>query len=134
MKYALIHGARICQFVADAEACFPVAPELQWVEVADTATEADRYQDGQVVTYVAPPSPPAKISYGTMRIRMTEVEREAVLVACRSNWQIDDFVRLAQAEGEINLASDVTATAKAAVVAAGLLTPERADAVFAPLG
>jgi hypothetical protein len=77
------------------------------------------------------PAPPVtRISYSALRARMSAAERQAVLTACRGNWQLDDFVRLAQAEGEIDLASDVTAAAKAALVSGGLLTQERATEIF----
>lgn len=51
MKLALIQGTRICE-VADVS--FPVAPSLQWVDVADDTTTKDTYVDGTVVKYAAP--------------------------------------------------------------------------------
>lgn len=54
MKFALIHEGRVLEFAANAEACFPVAPELVWHEVADDTTTRDTFADGAVVKYVAP--------------------------------------------------------------------------------
>lgn len=54
MKYALVQGNRICQFASTADGCFPVAPDLQWIQVADGTTTNDTYVNGAVVTYVAP--------------------------------------------------------------------------------
>ncbi len=51
MKRALIQGTRICE-VADVS--FPVAPDLQWVDVADDTTTQDTYENGAVVKYAAP--------------------------------------------------------------------------------
>ena len=48
---ALVQGTRICE-VADAS--FPVAPGLQWVDVPDDTTSQDTYVDGAVVKYAAP--------------------------------------------------------------------------------
>ena len=51
MKRALIQGTRICE-IADAD--FPVAEGLIWVDVADDTTTQDTYENGAVVKYVAP--------------------------------------------------------------------------------
>ena len=71
------------------------------------------------------------IAYATMRLRLTDDERQAILTAARSNWQLADWLGLAQANGEIDLASEVTAAARSVIVALSLLTPARADTVFA---
>lgn len=81
--------------------------------------------------YVPTPSP-ALVSYSDLRTRLTDAERQAILTACRTSWQIDDYIRLAQAEGEINLDSVATAAAKIALIGAGLLTAERVAEVFVP--
>lgn len=54
MKYALIHGTRICEFVAAQEDQFPVAPDLVWVAVPNDTTTRDTYVDGAVVKHVDP--------------------------------------------------------------------------------
>jgi hypothetical protein len=51
MKRALIQGTRICE-IADAD--FPVAEGLTWVDVADDTTTQDTYENGAVVKYAAP--------------------------------------------------------------------------------
>jgi hypothetical protein len=51
MKRALIQGTRICE-VADVS--FPVAPDLQWVDVADDTTTKDTYENGAVIKYAPP--------------------------------------------------------------------------------
>jgi hypothetical protein len=51
MKRALIQGTRICEI---ADASFPVAEGLTWVDVADDTTTQDTYVDGAVVKYAAP--------------------------------------------------------------------------------
>jgi hypothetical protein len=53
MKYALIHGERICEVT---DAVFPVAPDLKWEWVADDTTTQDTFKNGEVVKY----APPAK--------------------------------------------------------------------------
>lgn len=59
MKYALIHGERICQTVSTAKECFPVAPELKWVEVPDDAETEHAFIKGKVVKPAAPVKSPA---------------------------------------------------------------------------
>lgn len=51
MPYALIQGDRIAQIVAAQKDCFPVAPSLQWVSVANDTTDQDTYVNGAVVKY-----------------------------------------------------------------------------------
>lgn len=51
MKRALIQGTRICE-IADAD--FPVAEGLIWVDVADDTTTQDTYENGAVVKYAPP--------------------------------------------------------------------------------
>lgn len=51
MAKALIQGTRICQLVAD-DATFEVHEDLKWVDVADSVTESDTYEDGVVVPFV----------------------------------------------------------------------------------
>lgn len=58
MKFALIHDDRICQIADAAKDCFPVAPDLKWIEVPDDTTAADKFVDDAVVKYVVPPVPP----------------------------------------------------------------------------
>ena len=53
MKRALIQSTRICDIV-DPGNEFPVAPGLQWVDIADDTTQQDTYENGAVVKYVAP--------------------------------------------------------------------------------
>jgi hypothetical protein len=56
MKYALVHGERICQFANTENDCFPVSPELQWIGVADETTVQDTFVGGAVKKYVPPPA------------------------------------------------------------------------------
>jgi hypothetical protein len=88
--------------------------------------------DFPAASWIEPPAPPARLAYAAVRLRLTEAERAAILVARRADAALDDWITLAAAEGEIVLGSATTEAAKAALVAAGLLTAERAAAVFAP--
>lgn len=71
------------------------------------------------------------VDYGAFRARWTAEEREALHAARQSDWRVDDFVGLAQAQGHINIGGSVAPQAKALFVALGVLTAERADVVFA---
>ncbi len=54
MKYALICGTRICEFVESEKDQFDVHDSLSWVEVADDTTTKNTYVDGKVVKFVVP--------------------------------------------------------------------------------
>lgn len=71
------------------------------------------------------------IAYGEFRARWTAEELAALHAARQSDWRVDDFVGLAQAQGYINISGSVAPQAKALFVALGVLTAERADVVFA---
>jgi hypothetical protein len=78
------------------------------------------------------PIPPQHliVPYDVFRARFTDAEKAALHQARKDAWQIDDLVGLAQGNGfvDVSKADD----AKAALVAAGVLTAERAAVVFAP--
>lgn len=80
--------------------------------------------------YVPRPPLPVLIPYAEFRLRFTSAEREALHGACKASWQIDDFVRLAAAEGQVNLSGAVAPLAKEAFVSAGVLTAKRAEDIF----
>ena len=48
MKFALVHGTRICQIVNSKHDCFPVSPELSWTAVSDDVTDQDTLIEGRV--------------------------------------------------------------------------------------
>lgn len=111
----------------------PLHPDLvaQIVEAAaNTVNEGYIFNDD--LQFVAPPPQPAIIPYSAFRAQWTDAEKAALHAACVSSWQIDDFVGLARAQGNINLTSSAGLAAKAALVAASVLTQERADALFNP--
>lgn len=70
------------------------------------------------------------LSYQEFRARWTEAELEALFGAERSDWRVRDFINLATAQGDINLATPTAAAAKALFVTLAVLTTARADKVF----
>jgi len=87
MKRALIQGTRICE-VADVS--FPVASDLQWIDVADDTTTADTYVDGAVVKYAPPVLTAAEQAQAEItRLENLETPRrlaEAVLTVEGKTW------------------------------------------------
>jgi hypothetical protein len=80
----------------------------------------------------APSAPLATIvPYGEFRLRWTWSELSALFDARKTHWQVDDFVSLAAAQGNVNLSGDTAAAAKALFVSLGVLAEERAEAIFA---
>lgn len=77
-------------------------------------------------------APPVLIDYGVFRSRWLEPELEALFEARKAHWQVDDFASLAAAQGHVNLSGSTAAAAKALFVSLGVLSAERADAIFSP--
>lgn len=70
--------------------------------------------------------------------RFTDAELSAIYAAAAAqlaagNAQLHRWITTVTAENKINLSGTEAQTAKAALVGAGLLTPPRADIVFAPV-
>lgn len=82
--------------------------------------------------YVAPELPPAPIPGSDFITRVTDAEYLAITAAGRSNGQIGKWIELLRMRGEIDVTGATAIAAKAGLVAAGLLTQARADAIFAP--
>lgn len=95
---------------------------------ADLIAEATAYLEAN-----PPEADPVFTNYEKLRERMTQEERRAILTARRADWRVDDFVTWASSVGDrIDLMGKNVAEARAALVAAGVLTEERAEEIFAP--
>lgn len=112
----------------------PMTPELMRdvVEVeAGTVSEGDLW-DGE--TFSAPPvAPDPRVDGETFMARVTDAEYAAVMAAAQINVQLARWVDQVRILGYVNVFSDAALAAKAALVAAELLTEPRAEAIFAPL-
>lgn len=73
--------------------------------------------------------PARMVNYLALRARLTDAERAAILGS--TDWRVRDFLGMAQAERDVNLAGALAQQAKALLVALDLLTQARADEVFA---
>lgn len=100
MKYALIEGQRICEFVATAAERFPVAIELQWVEVADATSTMDSFVDGAVAAYVPPPQPPQQILSQDLMAQFTTDDLTKIRTAVDGNIQFWGLWSAMQAQSE----------------------------------
>ena len=79
----------------------------------------------------ATPAPRRVVDGVSFLARVTDQEMAAVLAAAAQNIQIARWVEQLRMLGEIDLDGATAQAAKAGLVAAGLLTAERADIVFA---
>lgn len=102
-----------------------VGGENYFADVIGDAPSSD-----EIAAILNPPR--TKIDYATFRDRWTDGEKSALHTARAASWQLDDFIGLAQSNGFIDLT--IAADAKAAIVAAGVLTQERADVIFSAEG
>lgn len=72
---------------------------------------------------------PTKVDGVTFLGRVTDAEYSAITGSAVV--QVQRWIEMLRLRGEIDVASDEAQAAKAGLVAAGLLTQERADAIFA---
>lgn len=104
-----------------------------WVE--DEDAQIGWAFDGAVFTPPTPPPEPPPgpvlVPYGTFRARWQPSELQAMFAAKNADWRVEDYVTLASAQGHVNLSGSTAAQAKTLFVAMGVLTAERADAIFA---
>jgi hypothetical protein len=78
-----------------------------------------------------PMAQPVIIPYGVFRARWRKEELEALFAAKKTDWRVEDYVTLALAQGHVNLSGPTAAEAKTLLVVLGVLSAERADAIFA---
>lgn len=102
---------------------FVVDGATMFVDAIGTAPTLDEIRD-----VLGPPR--TFIDYTAFRARWNDTEKSALHGARAASWQIDDYIGLAQSNGYVDLT--VAGEAKAAIVAAGVLTQERADEIFLP--
>lgn len=91
--------------------------------------------DGAVVQqFQVEDTPPRTLLDGVEFLsRVTNAERAAIKAAAAANADIDLWLEIFRLRGEIDVAGTTALAAKAGLVAAGLLTQERADVIFAPV-
>lgn len=77
------------------------------------------------------PEGPVLLDYGVFRRRWTDDELAGLFAIRNTVWQVDDYIGLAQAQGHVNLSGRTGERAKALFVKLGVLTAERAAAIFA---
>lgn len=111
---------------ADLPALLPAGA----IQVPVAPVHAAQIWNAITQTWSVPPAPVVNVLYKTLRERLTDAEKQAILGS--TDWRVRDFLGLAQAEGAANINSPLTQQAKTLLVSLGLLTQARADAVIAP--
>jgi hypothetical protein len=86
---------------------------------------------GRMLNPAPLPPPPVIIPYGVFRARWEPEEIEALFEVRNTHWQVDDYITLASGQGHVNLSGATAGQAKALFVSLGVLTVERAEAIFA---
>ena len=86
--------------------------------------------DPEIMAFLSP-ARPILVPYGVFRARWQPAELEALLAVKNPDWRVEAYVTLASAQGHVNLFGETAGQAKALFVALGVLTAERADAIFA---
>lgn len=126
-----IPNARLGEAKATLAECNAVAPDFEWVEVADPSVAAEsHYWDGTAAV-ANPPPPSAPVVWSALEFmeRFTKQERNNIRAAAKQNADLEDWLDLLRAAGEVNPEDQRTIDGLAALVAAGLLTQQRADAI-----
>jgi hypothetical protein len=118
------------------------APRFRCVEEVDVSKQPDyphieanvsRYFDGNVVTVnrvYERAQPITVIDGATFLARVTDDEYAAIIGAALTNPKIGRWIDIFRLRGEIDVAGSTALAAKAGLVAAGLLTLERAEVIF----
>ena len=89
--------------------------------------------DAQAAQLVAAQMPVKTVVDGLVFLnRVNDTEYAAITAAGRSNAQIGRWIDMLRLLGSIDVNGTTAIQAKAGLVAAGLLTQERADIIFAP--
>jgi hypothetical protein len=70
------------------------------------------------------------VNYAVFRARWTDAEKEALHEARLTSWQIDDYVELALAKNAVDVSGPTAGVAKGVLIAAGVLTGQRANEIF----
>lgn len=122
--YALVKDNTVVNIIEwDGVASYPLA-------AGESIYPSDAVPAGIVVP--ASGSPLGTIIEGTVFLaRVTDAEYQAVTAAAASNAQLARWIEDVRLTNIVDIASDAAQQAKAALVAAGLLTAPRADIVFA---
>jgi hypothetical protein len=136
-KHALCY--KVHEGETSPRAVFPQALIDAIREVEAGSVQIGATWDGEAFTN---PPEPEEISNpivpgGEFLLRVTDEEYLAVVNAANTafangNPQMTRWLELIRVNGVVNVESGTAIAAKAALVAAGLLTQERADIVFAP--
>lgn len=82
--------------------------------------------------YVAPARASRPVEGVTFLARLVPAEYQAIIAAAAGNAALAMWIEMLRMRGEIDVTATTAQNAKAVLVGAGLLTPQRADAVFAP--
>lgn len=93
-------------------------------------TGVSRSFDGNVVTVTRTYAPITLIDGVMFLARVTDEEYAAITGAALQNPQIGRWLDIFRLRGEIDVAGSTALAAKAGLVAAGLLTQERAEVIF----
>jgi hypothetical protein len=96
----------------------------------NTETVVSQTFDGAVVRIERTYAPVTLIDGAAFLARVTDEEYAAITAAALRNPQIGRWLDIFRLRGEIDVAGSTALAAKAGLVAAGLLTQERADVIF----
>jgi hypothetical protein len=106
--------------LAEADFRLAIVPDDDFAALLNAQLAADRAKT------------PPPMDGVTFMGRFTDAELQAIYAAAASSIQLTRWIEMLRLRGEIELAGSTALAAKAALVAAGLLSQDRADAVFAP--
>jgi hypothetical protein len=124
MTYTLTNGSSV---IRDADAAWIPNEPLN----ADWQTYQTWLAAGNTPSPAAPVVPPPVVVDGVVFLgRFTDAEYMAIKQAGQSSAQVSRWIDTGLMLGAVTVSSPLTQAAKAGLVAAGLLTPARADAIF----
>lgn len=109
---------------------FPAAFIAELIEVADGSVAIGDIWNGSAFSKPANPAS-TRVDGGVFLERVTDAEYAAVTAAAVGSVQLQRWLDQLRMLGYVDVASASAVAAKAGLVSAGLLTQDRADAIFA---
>jgi hypothetical protein len=135
MRHAVIDKGGLVVNVVEID------PEAQWsppedhlILDSDRANIGDNYDGKNFVAPSAPepdPNAPAFVAGSDFLARLADAEYTAIIGAAQKNAQLARWIEILRMRGVIDVNGETAKRAKGAMVAAGLLTSDRADIIFA---
>jgi len=136
MRKAIVEGGLVVN-IAEVDIASGWKPASGMLVDGDGASIGDTWDGTKFISPVVPEPPTPVVAPKTLfdgavfLARITDAEYGVILAAASGSIQIARWLDTFRLRGEIDVTGSTALSAKAGLVKAGLLTPDRADVIFA---